>query len=431
MNEKEGIHANANIARDLSDIIHPSTSDYDLRDSYDNAMDIALNPVVKRRRGADLVLTGLTTRFGTRFPSFSHKLKTGKRTPSPSPYADGHREVSLSRANSTRAPSVAGSFKEVNSMVDIQVPPTPTRSVSGEATSPRFGPITPIDVNKANQELEVEDRDVKATTPLLPPVMVGLTSRVDDVPYQSPLQSPTVAGQDSTYSLVTPSMSPVANGLPSPPLSTKPSIASFHRGRGPGPLSPTSEIPVLPLAEVDDPWANKLGHANFDIEPRPYLPDERTAASRQQLVKDWENARQNYLRHLMRTSEHNGTTSKIYRLTEEKWAEVEDQWRAYYEQCEARIGDRDSSGEASQNHASVTALIPITKLPSLNGPHSDGKFPPLGDENIVGPMEQAPSPKAAKPSSKRKRTFLKFLQGMLPTGSGVFGRSSSGERSPI
>lgn len=392
---------------------------------------MAFNPTVKRRRGADFVLTGLTARFGTRFPSLSHKIKTSRGSNSPSSHTEGRQDYSLSRANSTRASSIAGSFKDVAPMQDIQMPPTPTKSASGDPTSPGTGASGSLDVNRANEDLDVEDCDAKATTPLLPPVMTNLTSSACDIPYQSPLQSPAIADHDSGYVLVTPSMSPLATGLPSPPLSTKPSIASFHRGRGLSQLPPTSEIPVLPLVDPDNPWANKLGHANFDIEPRPYLPSDFTLTTYQQFMNDWDCARQNYLRHLMRTSEHNGPTSKIYRLTEEKWAEVEGQWRGYEEQCQARVSDERASHELSQSHVSVAAPAPLITLPSLNGPHSDGKFPQLGDENIVGPMEQAPLPKTPKPASKRKRTFLKFLQGMLPSGSGVFGHSSSGERSPI
>ena len=316
-------------------------------------------------------------------------------------------------------------------MQDNQVPPTPTKSVSGDPTSPRSGTVGSLDVNRANEDSDTEDRDAKATTPLLPPVMTNLVSGAYDIPYQSPLQSPAIADHDSTYVLVTPSMSPLATGLPSPPLSTKPSNASFHRGRGLSQLPPTSEIPALPLVDPDNPWANRLGHANFDIEPRPYLPNDITLMTYQQFMNDWDRARQNYLRHLMRTSEHNGPTSKIHRLTEEKWAEVESEWRGYEEQCQARVSDERASHELSQSHVSVAAPAPLITLPSLNGLHSEGKFPQLGDENIVGPMEQAPLSKASKGSSKRKRTFLKFLQGMLPSGTGVFGRSSSGQRSPI
>ena len=414
-------------------MIHPSTSDYDLRDSFDNPLDMALNPVVKRRRGTDLVLTGLTARFGTRFPSLSHKMKPSKGSISPSQHIDGFRDPSLSRANSIKAPSIAGSLKENMSLQETQMPPTPTKSSFGDSQSPLVGPSGPSVIDGSGDDPEVAYNDAKPATPLLPPVLTNLASCANDTHYQSPLQSPSVADHDSPCFSATPIMSPLVTGLPSPPLSTKPSVASFHRGRGLSQLSPTSEIPVLPLVEQEDldSWASKLGHANFDIEPCPYLPDNITVATYQQFMNEWDSARQNFLRHLMRTGNHNGTTSKIYRLTEEKWAEVEAQWRGFQEQCQARLSEEAPHSEPSRQYTSVAALAPLSKLPSLNGPHSEGKFPQLGDENIVGPMEQAPSPKTPKSSSKRKRTFLKFLQGMLPSGSGVFGRSSSGERSPI
>lgn len=312
---------------------------------------------------------------------------------------------------------------------DYQLPPTPTKSVYGEKLDEAHN--SPIDTQKPMPPEGDIEEPVQARTPLLPPVLANISTHLKDVPFQSPLQSPTVAEPDSYSVAHTPLTSPQITSLPSPPLSTKPSISSFHRFPPHSPLVPASEIPPLPLPPnndtwpADDPWSDKLGHANFVISPEPYVPSESSLATCKQLRADWETARRNYMKHLMRTGENYGATSKIYRLTEEKWAEVDAAWKRNSEKCVAQAQATDQSQELSQSSAAGPA--PLIKLPSLNGPRSEGKFPKLGDEVIVGPMEQVAA--TAQMQSKRtskKRTFLKFFQGMLPSGGGMFGR----ERSP-
>ena len=128
----------------------------------------------------------------------------------------------------------------------------------------------------------------------------------------------------------------------------------------------------------------------------------------------------------MRTSEHYGATSKIYRLTEEKWAEAESAWKQNSETCIMALADNGHENVMELSHGSGAELAPLMKLPSLHGPRSEGKFPKLGDEAIVGPMEQVAAQIQTTKRNSKKRTFLKFLQGMLPSGAGMFGR----ERSP-
>lgn len=65
------------------------------------------------------------------------------------------------------------------------------------------------------------------------------------------------------------------------------------------------------------------------------------------------------------------------------------------------------------------------KMPSLNGPKSEGKFPTIGDEGIVGPMEQIPSLAQQPHRKKRKLGLLRWMQGVWPAGAGVLGRRSS------
>lgn len=400
-----------------------SSPEYDLADSAQGDLDFSMAPSSKRQCAGEPASTGLSSRIGTRFPSLSQKWKN-KRGGKTASIVEGLQDFrpARSRANSTRAPSLAGS--EVPDK-DYQLPPTPTKSVYGEKEDD--APSTPIDLQKADAHEDEPEEEMKASTPLLPPIMANISTHLKEVPFQSPLQSPTVADPDSSSVAHTPITSPQMPCLPSPPLSTKPSVSSFHRHPLHSPLIPASEIPPLPLAPTNDPWTDKLGHANFTITPEPYLPSDSSLIAYKQLRADWETARCNYTKHLMRTGENYGATSKIYRLTEEKWAEIASTWKRNLEICIAQAQTADQSQENAMelSQSSAAEPAPLIKLPSLNGPRSEGKFPKLGDDVIVGPMEQVAAQMQTKRTSK-KRTFLKFLQGMLPSGSGMFGR----ERSP-
>ena len=408
--------------------ITSSTPDYDLADGASD-LEFAMNPVLKRPRPSEFSPNGFTSRLGTRFPSLSQKWRN-RRANNTASIVDGIQEVrpQRSRANSTRAPSLAGS--EALDPKDHPLPPTPARSIFDDRGEDM--PIGHIDVQKANTHEEEPENEMTATTPLLPPILANVSTHLQDVPYQSPLQSPKIAEPDSPSGTHTPLTSPLLPSLPSPPLSNKPSISSFHRGRGlsqlPSPtgLLPFSEIPPLPLtttASAPDPWADTLGHANFTITPEPYLPLNFTIMTCKELRKDWDLARQNYMRHLARVGEHYGATSKIYRLTEEKWVEIDNVWKSNSDICLAQIIDTGGFEGALDRESPA----PLIKLPSLNGPRSEGKFPKLGDEVIVGPMEQIACPLNLQKRSSKKRSFFRFLHGMLPNGAGMFGGR---ERSP-
>lgn len=396
-----------------------SPGDYDLADSTYGDADFAPNPVAKRRRAADSSITEMATRIGTRFPSFSRKWSTrgGGKTIS---VAETLKEPSRSRANSTRASSTAGSARGSFERQEFPLPPTPTRSfIDGEAG---ISPVAPIDVPKANNATEEDGHEAFASTPLLPPLMVDYPSRVNDDHVQSPLQSPSVAERESFSVVSSPVDAPQTSGLPSPPLSTKPSISSFHKQRAAG-LLPSSEIPPIMIAsDPNDEWANKLGHANFNIHPEPYIPDTFDLSACKQLRTNWDQARCNFMKQLVRTGEHYGATSKTYKLTEEKWSQIDAQWKKNSELTVARTADAVGEENALTLSQSSVERAPLMKLPSLNGPRSEGKFPKLEDEDIVGPMEQIAAPCQRRPS--RKRTFIKFLQSMLPTGT-FLGRSHS------
>ena len=386
----------------------PYPSDYSLADNIQPDSDFASIHSAKRRRG-DFNFNTLGSRFGSRLPSFSRKWRH-RQAGNTISIADTLEQPRLSRANSTRAPSRTGSIVELPEPLDPQLPPTPARSVSGKTVED--SPTFPIDFQKANtptEEFEVEGQT--ATTPLLPPIMTEFPSHLKEVPYQSPLQSPSVADPESAYSIHTPIMGPQVGGLPSPPLSAKPSMASFHRQRGL--TMPSADYSPTSNPDPNDQWANKLGHANFTIHPEPYLPQHFDMSACKQLRIDWDIARCKFMKHLMRTGENWGATSKTYKLTEEKWAEIDGVWKCNSDLCISRTADNGFETALSRCQNSVAEPAPLIKLPSLNGPKSEGKFPKLGDEDIVGPMEKAVQ--VPQPRSPKKTGFFKIFN--------IFGRA--------
>ncbi|KAL8983219.1 MAG: hypothetical protein Q9177_005039 [Variospora cf. flavescens] len=391
--------------------ITPSPWHYDLTDDHQPEHDYNLTPTAKRRRADDFTFTGFTQRFGSRMPSLSRKWRQRKAA-NISICTQGFHERP-SRANSTRAPSLANSFIDTDTQ-DYPFPPTPALSVSGHHGSD--SPVGPLDMQRVNWYDEEAENEVQATTPLLPPMMLNFAS-AKETPYQSPLQSPTVAEREPAFPSQTPAETPQLRSLPSPPLSTKPSESSFHRHRALSysNLTPTADIPVLPMVSVADQWADSLGHANFTITPEPYLPAQFDVEACKQLRTDWETARRNFMRHLMRTSEHYGATSRVHKITEQKWAAIDAEWKRNSEVCLSRTAENGYEHALSQSQSSVAEPAPLVKLPSLNGPKSEGKFPKLGDENIVGPMEVIASQFQQQQQQRKspKRSFFRFLQGVF------------------
>ncbi|KAL9098114.1 MAG: hypothetical protein Q9163_006166 [Psora crenata] len=184
-----------------------------------------------------------------------------------------------------------------------------------------------------------------------------------------------------------------------------------------------------------DKWADVLGHANFTIQPEPYTVAQPDVAACKTLRADWDMARFNYAKHLMRVGENSGPTSKIYHLTQEKWAEIDATWQKNVDAALAQLHEQNPDASISPvldggGRAGTTKTSPLVKLPSLNGPRSEGKFPELGDEGIVGPMEVGPTRVEAREQqgkeqqqalpAKKKRKFGGFIKDWL-MGVGVFG----------
>ncbi|KAF2656774.1 hypothetical protein K491DRAFT_677735 [Lophiostoma macrostomum CBS 122681] len=409
----------------------PSTGRSFIEAAYDFAEDYlsheSVSHLSKRRRSVESSAHSITNRIETRFPVLTKKVRERKRAStlgrssrSETPSRVPSRSASL-RISSTRSSSISSSIRHVKPMELSEA--LSASSARGSREQLDVSVVSsPIDIAKANAydpTSEEEDSERFATTPLLPPLLI--TARLNELPTQSPLQSPSVA--DPAQSMVTtPIGTPPVRAYPTPPLSSRPSVASFKASR-PGVLVPSGDIPPILLTDKKkkDEWADKLSHANFTIQPEPYIPELCDSASLRQLFADWEQARCNFTKHQVRTGEHYGATSKIYKLTEEKWEGIDKMWREYNQEAISRA---TALGEEPEPQSPVEPA-PLSKMPTLNDPQSAGKFPKLGDEDIVGPMVQIASQLQKTPT--RKRAFFKFLSDMKFPGS-FFGRSSAGIR---
>jgi hypothetical protein len=401
--------------------VHLSTKsdfDYDLTDGFFSDGEVGLSPRSKRRRSAESPFATLATRLGTRFPSFTRKWQARREKGNTLSSAEGLAERSCSRAASSRSSSLSNSVRHGFEKVhEPQLPPTPARSIYDE--DDETAAVLTIDIERANRTTPEREEGL-ATTPLLPPLMLD-ASAAKHVPVQSPLQSPSVAEVMDTSALNSPIATPHQAGIPSPPLSTQPSVSSFHRAQQsrPGHLVQTCDIPPIVIADANDEWANKLGHANFTIHPEPYLPEVFDIEACRQLRANWDLARCNYTKHLVRTGEHYGVTSKTYKLTEEKWLQTDALWKKNNDLTIQNTVESDGDafstlkqapfGDPSSSHI-------MTKIPSLNDPTSGGKFPQLGDEDIVGPMVQATAQLQRTPTKKTK--LIKFFVEKFPVGLG-------------
>lgn len=361
--------------------------------------------VVSKRRCPDASSTSLlSSRFTGRFPNIAKKLRSKRENRSSSVTGSIQETIaSRSRASSLRSPSIFDKTEVIQPPVNNQEP-----------IDLEFDSV--MNVEEEEDELFVEVDRTASRTPLLPPVLT--LKREEQI--QSPLQSPSV---DATPSLPqSPFDSPnTFKHLPSPPLSTKPSVASFHHRTM---LPPSAEIPIINLSDAQDEWSIRLGHGNFTISPEPYqLQAPVTLVSCQRLKADWELARNNFALHIKRTGQVYSETSKTYYLTQAKWSQINLRWKSCYEQA---LGDIPSISQEmlqasfhSQDSNTPSSLDAIPSSPIISS--KEGKFPKPAASGIVGPMEQIKP--MISPRSCRKRSFWKFLQGVWP--SGAFGVSQA------
>lgn len=331
-------------------------------------------------------VNNLASRMVNRFPSISRRLTNGR--PTTSVNTQGIRSAPISRAPSFRLPSLTKSLVNHIENADLASPPqTPVDSAQETLLLP---PTTmPVEIIASRVE-EPIDRKAFSSTPLLPPLMTERPMSQPEL-LSSPLQSPTVA---STFH-ISASADDLTLARPTltPPLSAKPSLTDLQ--------SPCGAVQVG--VESDDKWAKKLGHANFGILPEPYVPSTSDARACKQLTDDWELARRQYLNHAAHTSEHYGPTSQTFKFTELKWAEIDAQWKRNHE---IAIVNATAKGETPVNQP-LAEPAPLQKMPLIDGPESQGKFPLIENEAIVGPMVQYA--KIQTRPSKRS-TIMKFLR---------------------
>jgi hypothetical protein len=357
--------------------------------------DISPQHPVKRRRSKERSSESLASRMSRRFPSIS---KRWKDQPTNSVVDSSVRSAPASRTSSLRMSSMKHAF---GTHSESRTPPfSPVDFTQYEAKSSSTSRISspPMDIQGSEMLDPISHRDL-ASTPLLPPMMESnIESRRSQV--QSPLQSPTIAEGDGTFAN-TPRSTPNLRGIPTPPLSTKASIASFHRSATEQSMA-ASDIPAMPLSDDNDPWAARLGHANFHISPEPYFPDHCNADSCKRLLEDWESARIDYMRQATPISEHYGPTSRTFKLAERKWAEIDAVWRANHELATAQTG----GSARSPVYQALAETAPLSKMPSLNDPQQPSKFPKIDESDIVGPMVQYARVQR-RPS--RRPSFLKLF----------------------
>ncbi|KAL2133762.1 hypothetical protein VTI74DRAFT_1744 [Chaetomium olivicolor] len=352
------------------------TSDFDydlgfLSDSDFNASSRAK----KRRHGSDAGFSSWSTRLGSRLPSLSRfrSASMSRRndlafSPASDP-ALAEPRPSFTFTALSRSSSVSGPVRASSDRAQDSVPATPALSFYESSESVVLP--SPLEHIPATLGRRVERDRATATTPLLPPLLTEII--VSHSLQPSPLQSPSMVPSPN------PELS-AAKPYPTPPLSSKPSLSSLQRGA-------FSEAPssVPCFFDHQDAWSDRLGHANFTIEPRPYSPDMADLPTLQAFRADWNLARTNYAKHLVRTGEHYGATSKTYALTEAKWAEIEQEWQRNEDDLLDRLGKQwkdDPSLVSQLRRMTEEKLSPL--IPRMLS--DDGKFPELGDVEIVGPM---------------------------------------------
>lgn len=390
----------------------------------------------KKRHISGEALAALSTRIGNRFPSIARWTSQRKANSitglMASPTTERSLENVLSGAESSRSSSMSSPARQFPVLLDDSSPMPPPAMPFYESTDS-------LDMHAG--ELSREERSgierdrALATTPLLPPLM---TDPLGKPPLSmSPIESPSVAPSSAATEVHSPRIIPT----PRQSIGSKPSMSSLRQTSI---MMTELPLPLPPSILLDqDEWSDRLGHANFTISPAPYGVSEINAITVNKFCDDWDAARVAYTKHLVRTGEHYGQTSKIYALTEAKWAEMERKWKGYYSDIarEMQVNVNYSSSVLSRSRSRgrgrgrSESANPVGKsrsrqdnedllvvmqwrgrkgcLPSavpqmLEALDADGKFPGRGDEDIVGPMHRVPYMKRARSEEKTPR-FWKNL----------------------
>ncbi|KAG5979326.1 hypothetical protein E4U55_005301 [Claviceps digitariae] len=372
----------------------------------------------KKRNAAETVFAELASKLGSRMPTI-RRWQTSKRATLRALPTTG---LSLENVLSHGTPSSHSSSTSVShpasGSLETMPPISSATSLSlyGRGADAETG--LGIDLTPEDHSNLERDRSM-ATTPLLPPLAIKALALP---PRESPLQSPKIERSPTLEAPLSPAPLPASQSA-RPPLSTRPSVSSLRK------MSSSAELPlILPaiLQEQEpDEWSDRLGHANFTISPQPYELDGFEPEAIAKFRSDWDLARVNYTKHLVRTGENYGQTSKIYVLTEAKWAEIEGRWRTILEgvirnTCHSTPGSQVASRNQSRGRGRgrssssnpVANAVAFARLPTqddllaelewrrvedclpsavpqmLESLNADGKFPGRGDEDIVGPMQR-------------------------------------------
>lgn len=317
--------------------------------------------------------------------SSSYSSKLGDRVPFLSKRWMHRKNSSLSTGKDVEDPlsasSRTSSFTSVHgSEITAPFPVSSIlrRSVTAFDPSP---PVSPGGITAfPDYSEDPVDRKKLSSTPLLPPLM----NELEPYAVQSPLQSPSIADQTRR---TTSTISGTTEGsfyLNEVPLLSRSSTMA------------SSEQPPTNLI-ISDKWSKLLGHANFTIIPAPYMPEKCDREACHRLFMDWDAARTDYFKHQARTQEHYGTNSKIYRFTEDKWAEIEAQWRRVAEEV---TGQAIAAGEPADQLLATSPFGAFQRMPTVSS-HIGGKFPQLGDSDIVGPLMQGSPARTIVPIHKK------------------------------
>ena len=358
---------------------------------------------LKSQRSIDTHFGKIGSRLSHRWPSISSRWRD--RRPTTSVSNPTVRSAPPSRTASAKQLSVRRSLASHLEPHETMLLFAPKEKTAGDASPTPSSPTLPqdIDFSPYGETDDPIDRKELASTPLLPPALTELYAHQDES-FQSPLQSPSVATPSTAATFAeTPMSSPIRTGIDTPPLSAKPSFGSIYRVYS-NHLPPTS-TDGTDYSDVEEPdyYSMKLGHANFHIFPEPYMPERCDRESCNRLLLDWEAARREYMKQAFLISENYGPTSQTYKLTSEKWAQIDSQWQTNLNQARA---EAEALGE-TPHHKNLAQTVSVSHMPSLPfDPKNPEKFPAIEEGGIVGPMVQYTT--IQRTPSKRKN-FLKLL----------------------
>ncbi|KFA54370.1 hypothetical protein S40293_04328 [Stachybotrys chartarum IBT 40293] len=413
-----------------------SDFDFDYDAGFLSDSDYSVYSQDKKKRTNELPFLGLTTRIGSRFNGMNKWKAPRKNSFMASPTTEVSHETAMSRVSSSRESSTSSPYRNFYDRHDATFPPTPAMSYHASSES------VVLDLDHDDRASLERDRAL-AATPLLPPLLTGYPLGKPG-PEESPLQSPSIAPSPVANDFPPPSC-PSTTHFSRPSLMSKPSVSSLRHG----PKSST-ELPfALPamLQEYDE-WSDRLGHANFTITPLPYELDTINSETVTKFCQDWDAARVNYTKHLVRTGENYGQTSKIYALTEAKWAETERRWKTIYTGLARQTGTMQgfatpsmgasrsrSRGRGRGRSTSASAMVmgrpandeifanmewrrlddgtPSVVPRMLEALDAGGKFPGLGDEDIVGPMHRDEVMVRAESEERKSSRFWRNLAGKV------------------